>query len=534
IYLFYKLFEPLHLWAHIFFFLSVPAVLAAVLGRSLMGCLQIAVSYWAILCVIPIIYRLSPFHPLAHFPGPVLARASKLYFTYLVTRGNSYLVVIQLHQRYGEVVRIGPNELSFDKSSAIHPIYASKMTCKGPAYDTRVHFDGSVQLDGVRDPAVHSGRRKAWTKAMSPAALKGYEGIIVDKVTLLVEALSKRRGGCVDLSYWINLFGLDVMSAVVFGRELGALVEGQDTTRLIKMIEGGMKAGYILAQLPWVYVLLKCLPGSQKQLQEMQDRSHSFVNHRTSTGSMKRDLFYYLVKDGATTQHCYSKEELLGDGMLALVAGSDTTSSTLSHLFYFLLRHPECMTRLKSEVNSATQNGKNLFDFKRHTEMPYMNACINEAMRLFPAVSGLLQRRLQTAGGVQIDSHYVPNGTILSVHIYSLHRNAAEFSPIPDTFWPDRWLDQDTYILPNGDTAQKASIVLNRAAFIPFSTGPQNCAGKALPLLELRAVVCAIVASFDIGKDATYNLDSWEINIRDFFVTLRGPLFVRIDVRHRL
>ena len=62
--------------------------------------------------------------------------------------------------------------------------------------------------------------------------------------------------------------------------------------------------------------------------------------------------------------------------MLALVAGSDTTSSTISHLFYFLLLHPECMARLRSEVDSATQNGRNLFDFRRHAELPYLNACM--------------------------------------------------------------------------------------------------------------------------------------------------------------
>ena len=68
----------------------------------------------------------------------------------------------------------------------------------------------------MRDPVVHAGRRKAWTKAMSPVALKGYEGIIIDKVTLLVEALSNRHGQCVDLSFWINLFGSVVIYAFYY------------------------------------------------------------------------------------------------------------------------------------------------------------------------------------------------------------------------------------------------------------------------------------------------------------------------------
>lgn len=106
-YLLYKNFEPLHPGAHVGFLLVVPVVLAATLAEAFLGYVQVMLYYWAILCVLPVLYRLSPFHPLAAFPGPVFARMSKLYFTYLVAQGDSYLVVRKLHQKYGEVVRIG-------------------------------------------------------------------------------------------------------------------------------------------------------------------------------------------------------------------------------------------------------------------------------------------------------------------------------------------------------------------------------------------------------------------------------------------
>lgn len=62
--------------------------------------------------------------------------------------------------------------------------------------------------------------------------------------------------------------------------------------------------------------------------------------------------------------------------MMALVAGSDTTSSTLSHLFYFLLRDPDYEARIRAEIDATFPDGDGLYDFKRHADMVYLNACL--------------------------------------------------------------------------------------------------------------------------------------------------------------
>ena len=126
--------------------------------------------------------------------------------------------------------------------------------------------------------------------------------------------------------------------------------------------------------------------------------------------------------------------------------------------------------------------------------------------------------------GTNIIASFVPEDTQVLVHTYSLHRNPQEFSPLPDTFWPDRWLTQDTYVLPGGDVIHKDQVVTNRAAFVPFSLGPQNCVGKALAQVEMRAVTAALVQRFDVHKAKEYDLDSWEKSLVDVYITLRGPL----------
>lgn len=72
---------------------------------------------------------------------------------------------------------------------------------------------------------------------------------------------------------------------------------------------------------------------------------------------------------------------------------------------------------------------------------------------------------------------------------------------------------------------------LNRSAFIPFSTGPQNCAGKLLAILELRAVVCAVLQKFELKRAGDFDMNDWERNVRDSFVSLRGPLPLYLVVR---
>ncbi len=64
------------------------------------------------------------------------------------------------------------------------------------------------------------------------------------------------------------------------------------------------------------------------------------------------------------------------DGMLALIAGSDTTATALTHIWYFMIKHPECLAKLRKEVEATFPNGEETSDSTRHAKMPYLNACM--------------------------------------------------------------------------------------------------------------------------------------------------------------
>lgn len=118
----------------------------------------------------------------------------------------------------------------------------------------------------------------------------------------------------------------------------------------------------------------------------------------------------------------------------------------------------------------------------------------------------------------------------------SLYRNPSVFSPLPDTFWPDRWLTLPSYTLPSSPsstttTIPPSEITLDRTAFIPFSTGQQSCPGKNLAWMELRCVVACVVGRYRIRCAEGYDVGRWEREVRDAHATLRGELVVRLEGR---
>lgn len=115
------------------------------------------------------------------------------------------------------------------------------------------------------------------------------------------------------------------------------------------------------------------------------------------------------------------------------------------------------------------------------------------------------------------------------MHHYTVQRSSPSFAPLPAVFWPDRWLAQDTYTLPSGAVIGKDKVTTDRTAFAPFSAGPQNCAGKAVAMMELRGAVCAVVQRFERMEVAEgFRLEAWEEKIVDVYVTMRGPLLVKL------
>lgn len=106
-----------------------------------------------------VLYRLSPLHPLAKFPGPLINRITSLRLVQIVASGKRYEIINDLHKRYGAVVRTGPNTISLNSHDAILPIYASASAWdKSDAY--QLGLIPGTGLFFIRDRKSHDYRRR--------------------------------------------------------------------------------------------------------------------------------------------------------------------------------------------------------------------------------------------------------------------------------------------------------------------------------------------------------------------------------------
>lgn len=114
----------------------------------------------------------------------------------------------------------------------------------------------------------------------------------------------------------------------------------------------------------------------------------------------------------------------------------------------------------------------------------------------------------------------MPEGTHVFMHTFSIHRDGRNFS-YPDEFIPERWLR---------DGRPNDIINHNLDAFIPFSFGPQNCVGKNVAILELRAVLALVVQHFNFNIKRANALEGWQDGIQDWFATACPALFAHLEV----
>ena len=121
--------------------------------------------------------------------------------------------------------------------------------------------------------------------------------------------------------------------------------------------------------------------------------------------------------------------------MAYIVAGSDTTATTLTYLVWAVCRHPEVKATLFKELETLPADED--FTDRELKQLPYLNQVIDEALRLYPAVAAGLPRSVPP-GGATLAGHRIEGGVTVSSQSYTLHRNPEAF-PQPEVFNPSRW-----------------------------------------------------------------------------------------------
>ncbi|KAI0687966.1 high nitrogen upregulated cytochrome P450 monooxygenase 2 [Cerioporus squamosus] len=504
--------------------------------RSLLHAISVVYStYLATLATSIVLYRLSPFHPLARYPGPVGCKISKLYMGAVCIPGYQHIYIKALHERYGDVVRIGPNELSIRDASLINPLLGASGVPKGPHFIGRMLTATSLPMVGIQDTDTHLRRRKNWQRGMSPAAIKEHEHSIQRRARQLLSRPQEQKGEVV-IGNWINYLTYDFTLDMAFGGGSELLEAGHDEGNVWALLDDGMFIATFFGHVPWLGVYIGKIPAATGNLNILLNRCIECTVARVKKGSEMKDLFHYLNQEDLPDAQPVPMQQLVDDGALAIIAGADTTSSALTSLVYCLLTHPEVYERLQAEIDRIYPPGEDALSTEHHRDMPYLAAVINEVLRMYPPVPGGSQRQVPPNGqAVRVGALLLPPGTIFWCHIYSTHHDTRNFTD-PSAFWPERWLivAGDASLPPSDSAARgfdKTTLVHNEAGFLPFSHGPMNCVGKTLAMQEMRMVVCALLQRFAIRAGEGWDRGSFERQYKDYFVATRPEVPVLLEVR---
>ena len=172
--------------------------------------------------------RVSFRRGLRNLPGPFFARFSGLYRLSMVTKGDAPLQYRNVHERYGPVVRVGPNHVSIADPALIPVIYGiNNNYLKTKFYSTMTPFvDGEVMelMFTTRDPVFHKAFKQPVAQLFSMTNMKNYETYADECTEIFIKAMRDLEGQAIDLSVWLQWYAFDVIASITFQRRFGFLV----------------------------------------------------------------------------------------------------------------------------------------------------------------------------------------------------------------------------------------------------------------------------------------------------------------------
>ncbi|KAI1816992.1 cytochrome P450 [Poronia punctata] len=468
---------------------------------------------YLILCAA--VYRVL-LHPLRTYPGPLLAKVTDWYAGLQAFEKITHLRIYENHDKYGPVVRLGPNRLVFNTAQALHDIYQNDAVSKSYTYDSTVR-NGKHNVFTVQDKKIHRSKRRLVGSALTERAARIFEPVVLDQVDIYLRQLyhhGRKEGEAINYTARAKWLAIDIVGLLSFGYDLSTQTR-EENRFMSRSLGFGLHRGnvwhylYFLNRF-WVDgVFDHVFYGFRERYFRLLEKMITSRVAREKEGGggggggddERRDFFSFIAEmedvgnssGSGGNSSSVRKGELWGEANLLIIAGSDTTSAALSAVMFYLSRHPTCYARLASEIRSVFSDGRDIKSGPRLASCTYLRACIDEAMRMSPPVPATLWREQDPQSPsphIVIDGHVVPKGTLFGVSTYALHHN-EEYFPDSFTFKPERWLDHD-------DTNSNKKAM--HAAFSPFSVGSRSCAGKPLAYMESSVVLAKTMWYFDFER----------------------------------
>ncbi|KAF7344377.1 Cytochrome P450 monooxygenase [Mycena sanguinolenta] len=492
----------------------------------------------AVLAAVPVvvvlvhllIYLVDPYG-IRHYPGPFLAKFSDAWLGYISKQGHRSEVIHEMHLKYGPFVRISPSEVSIADPDALGIVYAhGNGALKSSFYDAFVSIERG--LFNTRDRKQHARKRKIVSHIFSQKVcrrIRAAHPLVhqhAPRAMGTASASAPKRGSQAQMATEVGWDATPVVTAppVPTSNPASATVSekeaSDDITYIpaVAVLNGRGEYTMSMGVLPAFVrpIIKRLIPWYARGLQDVQYLAGIAivaVAKRLGQPSDRVDLLSKLQAGTDDNGAPMGRPELTAEALTLLIAGSDTTSNSTCAIIYYLAKNPAAQAKLQQELDEQLGIEDELVATAEQVKrLPYLDACINEALRLH-STSALGLPRVVPEGGLVIGEHPFPAGTVLSVPSYTIHRDPAVWGVDVEAFRPERWFE---------DGKEKREHTFN-----PFSVGPRACVGRNLASLELQMIVASILRRYEFVLERPGE----ELATREGF--LRKPLRCDVGIRRR-
>ena len=366
------------------------------------------------------------------------------------------------------------------------------------------------------DPQKHAKERKPIVKYYSMSAILALETHMDKIIGQLCHELEVRfmdgpdSGKVCNLGDWVLYYTWDVVGAVTFSQPIGYLSKGYDFDGTLGNAEKALDYFSVVGAIPWldhvfdknrIYRLGPPGFGSITgiSIQHLIDRYQGKDSDYHDPA--KPDfLDHFIEAKTAGADEGVDDGQIVSWLMINMIAGADTTAITIRSALYHSLKNPRVWQRLHADLSAAGLTNScstSPPSYAACRSVAYLDAVVNEALRILPGVSLSLERYVPPGGYSLPDgAGFVPEGVIVGLNPYLAARNRSVWGPDADEFRPERWL-RDEAGGESEEAFRERLIVMNEAT-ISFGGGRRVCIGKHMGLVQVFKVVATLVMSYDV------------------------------------
>ncbi|ROV96091.1 hypothetical protein VSDG_05050 [Cytospora chrysosperma] len=436
-------------------------------------------------------------HPLSKYPGPKTWAISRIPWAYHVIKGDLWQLLDNMHDEYGSVVRIAPDEVTYVAPHAWKEIYAAKPQLLKDPQSMTPPLNGSDSLfTAIGDN--HRRIRGAFVNAFSDRALREQSSIVEDYVGQFISRLkgeiASQKNHVIDIQQIVGYCMFDIISDLTWGESPRALQTFGDLdwyNRFFLHAQFSTIRNCLSRFSPLEHILHYFFLGiTSKQRLANTKLTNERIDRRLAARDSRSDFMTPLVgKISEDSNKGITKSEVLTNGLAVVIANSQLSTIAITTACYFLMRQPQTFQTLAEEVRGHFQDEAGI-TVASTTSLPYLNAVINETLRLHHPTPGSMPR-ITPKEGMLIGGQFIPGGMVVGVTLRNIHLRPENFNK-PFEFHPERFLEPSD---PRYDRRFEGD---HLEAFQPFSMGPRICIGNKVFLAEARTLMARLVWNFNM------------------------------------